>query len=60
MGKFPYTIKIEYAKLKDKRCCAETGTWYFYRCKHKVKEYIDGIGLCGIHARNVKNWRKIK
>ncbi len=58
MAKFPYTITITYAKLKDKQCCAVTGTWHFRRCRYKVKEYIDGIGLCGIHARSVKNWRK--
>ena len=60
---FPYTIKLEYALLLDNRCCGEvtdhTG-FHFSRCPHPIKESIDGIGLCGHHARRVKKWRENK
>lgn len=61
MKNFPYTVEEGYANLKDGLCCHtvtdHTG-FHFYRCSKKVKEYIDGVGLCGIHARSVKIWRK--
>lgn len=60
MKNFPYTVVEKYAKFPDGRCCNEmcdrTG-FYFHRCKRKVKEYIDGVGFCGIHARSVRKWR---
>lgn len=57
MGRFPYTVKEEYFKLNDNQCCSEVGTWFFHRCPKKVKEFIDGVGFCGIHARSIKHWR---
>ena len=60
---FPYSVEIKYAKYNDDRCCSEVSDhtgFHFYRCKHKVKETIDGIGFCGIHARSIKKWRAYK
>jgi len=61
MENFPYLVKEKYAKLKDGICCHEktdhTG-FHFFRCDKKIKEYIDGVGFCGIHAGSVKKWRK--
>lgn len=60
MDNFPYTIREEYAKLDDGKCCAmvsEQG-WHFTRCQKAAKKAIDGVGLCGIHARSVEHWRK--
>lgn len=57
MRKFPFTVNIEYAKLNDRRCCKEVSDhtgFHFRRCSCRVKEVIEGIGLCGIHARSVK------
>jgi len=57
---FPYTIKIQYAKLKDGQCCSiksDSTGYHFTRCTAKSKVVIDGIPLCGTHARHVKNWR---
>jgi len=60
-GKFPYTVKEEYMKLNDNRCCDTymPDGWHIVRCKNKVKETIDEIGFCGIHARAIKKWRAI-
>ena len=59
MKNFPYTVNEEYAKLKDNRCCSTymPDGWRSIRCSRKVKETIDGIGFCGIHARKIKKWR---
>jgi hypothetical protein len=58
--KFPYTVKKEYMRLDDNLCChtIPEGPWHTARCNKSVKQIIDGIGLCGIHARSVLNWRK--
>lgn len=61
MENFPYTVKEEYFKLKDNQCCyqmATQGGWHFYRCKRPASKQIDGVGLCGSHARSVEIWRK--
>ncbi len=59
--KFPYTVNVDNAKLNDNKCCSEVSNYTgfsFFRCSKEVKEYIDGIGFCGIHAKSIKNWRK--
>ena len=63
MSNFPYTVEEKYVELNDGKCCHTipdyTG-FYQRRCSRPVKEVIDGVGLCGIHARSVKKWRKNK
>jgi len=61
MGNFPYTVKMEYAKLNDERCCSKVSDhtgFHFRRCTKKTKKYIDGVGFCGIHARSIKKWQE--
>ena len=61
MGNFPYYVKEKWATLKDNICCCQVSDhsgFYFHRCKHKVKEYIDKVGFCGMHARSIKKWRE--
>lgn len=60
-ARFPYTVKVAFAKLDDGRCCSSVSTYagyMWYRCSYKEKEKIDGVGLCGIHANSLKRWRK--
>ena len=59
MERFPYTVNEEYAKLNDSRCCDTymPDGWHSERCSKKIKEVIDGIGFCGVHARAIKKWR---
>ena len=59
--RFPYTVKIKYAKLEDDQCCWQksdhTG-FHFFRCPKPIIRKIDNVGLCGIHANSVEIWRK--
>jgi len=60
-AKFPYTVKQSYAQLKDERCCYQisdhTG-FHFFRCPKPATKKIDEVGLCGVHARSIKIWRR--
>jgi hypothetical protein len=58
--RFPYTVKRSLASLNDGICChtVSIDSWHTRRCNKKLKQTLDGIGLCGIHARSVLNWRK--
>ena len=58
-GLFPYTVNQEYVKLNDGICCntVSQDSWHWHRCTKKVKELIDGVGFCGIHARSIKIWK---
>lgn len=60
-GNFPYTVKEENIK-DDGKCCDSVSPsgWHRYRCGNPVKEIIDGVGFCGIHARSIKKWRFLK
>lgn len=61
MENFSYRVREAYHKLNDNQCCyqmSDAGGWHFYRCPRKVTKRIDGVGLCGTHARSVEAWRK--
>ena len=54
---FYYNI-LKYLGKNDGKCEQEMmQNFHSFRCLRPTKEIIDGASLCGIHARELKNWR---